>query len=69
MSRRVEEVDEVRLAAGVGEHEGDGRRGDADAALLLGDGGVCVADVLAEVPRLHACGLDQHVQKERLALE
>ena len=69
MSRRVEEVDEVRLAAGVREHEGDGRGGDADAALLLRDGRIRVADVLAEVPRLRARGLDQHVEKKRLALE
>ena len=67
MARRVEEVDEVRLAAGVREHQRDGRGGDADAALLLRDGGVCVANVLAEVPRLRARGLDQHVEKERLA--
>ena len=69
VARRVEEVDQVRLAAGVGQHQRDGRRGDADAALLLRHRGVCVANVLAEVPRLRARGLDQHVQKERLAFE
>ena len=69
VSRRVEEVDEVRLAAGVGEHQRDGRRRDADAALLLRDRGVCVANVLAEIPRLRARGLDQHIQKKRLAFE
>ena len=58
MSRRVHEIQQPALVFGVAQEQRDRRRGDADAALLLGDRGVRVPDFLGEAPRLGVGCLD-----------
>lgn len=58
MARRVHEIQQPALLVRVAQQQGDRRRGDADASLLLGDRGVRVPNFLGETPRLDVGGLD-----------
>ena len=47
----VDEVNEVRFVVRVAEEKRDGRRGDADSTLLLGECCVCITNFLVKIPR------------------
>ena len=68
MSGSVNEIHQIGLIAGITQDERDGCGEDADAALLLGNAVVRVANLLLQIPGLFVSGLDQHIHEAGFAV-